>query len=271
MKLPHYILFLCLLLFVLMYETTCAGGYVLTGTVTDYSFPRKGLTPSYQKSVRYQDASWGLYNWSPEKKRSPKSSEEIIVYGKAQRAIQAYEVTGFLLGISASSFVPQYEWNGEVNILKENNTITIPAKAVFASNDRTVHFYSIICGDAIVTVQDVIARYTLIEKTPYRFALCSLPGTDYTVYITTWKEFRPIGKPENMAAGSVPPNSLLDLVTLRPQVFQILDSENNLVAEYSNSKTTVYDNVPESDIDLLFGCVGMLHLIVNIANNSAGI
>jgi hypothetical protein len=105
----RYIHFFFLLLFVLLCETTCAGGYVLTGTITDFSFSKQGLTPAYQKSVRYQAASWGLYNWFPKKKRFPKTSEEIVVYGKAQRTIQGHEVAGFLLGISANFFVPQYE------------------------------------------------------------------------------------------------------------------------------------------------------------------
>jgi hypothetical protein len=74
-----------------------------------------------------------------------------------------------------------------------------------------------------------------------------------------------------MPAGSSPRNSLLDLVTVKQQVFQILDSDDNLVAEYSNFRATLYDNAPKNDIELLFGCVGILHLIVNIANNSAGI
>jgi hypothetical protein len=91
------------------------------------------------------------------------------------------------------------------------------------------------------------------------------------VYITAWNEFKPIGKPGDRITDSGPRNSLLDLVTLKSQVFQILDSENNLVAEYSNFKTTVYDSLPKGDIDLILGCGGMLHLIVNIANNSAGI
>jgi hypothetical protein len=158
---------------------------------------------------------------------------------------------------------------GEVNILKEYYTITIPAQAVFASNDKIVDFYRIVCGDTIITLHDVIANYTLVEKTPYRFAVCSLPGKDYTVYITAWNELRPIGKSGNMTTSSGPLNSLLDIVTLKHQVFQILDSGNNLVAEYSDFRATLYDNVPESDIDLLFGCVGILRLIVTIAGNSA--
>jgi hypothetical protein len=271
MKIPHYIPFFYLLLFILLFETTCAGGYVLTERVTHYSFSRKGLIPAYQESVRYQSASWRLYNWFPGKKRYPGASEEIVVYGKARRTRVESEAAGFLLGIPANFFVPSYEWNGEVNILRGDYAVTIPAKAVFASSDRIAHFYSILCGDAVITLQDVIAEYTLIEKTPYRFAVCSLPEKEYSVYITTWKELRPIGRPENMTAGSGPRDSLLDLVTLKQQVFQILDSDNNLVAEYSNFRTILYDNAPKNDIDLLFGCVGMLHLIVNIADNSAGI
>jgi hypothetical protein len=232
MRILRCISFFYFFLFVLLGETACAGGYVLTGTIKNSSFSKTGLTQACQISVRYQAASWGLYNWFPEKKRFPKTNEEIVVYGKAQRTIQEYEVAGFLLGISANSFVPTYEWNGEVTILKENNIVTIPAKAVFAGNDRIAHFDSVLCGDAVIALQDVIARYTLIEKTPYCFAVCSLPERDYTVYITAWKEFKPIGKPEDRTTDHGPQNSLLDLVTLKSQVFQILDSENNLVAEY---------------------------------------
>jgi hypothetical protein len=263
--------FFCLSLFVLLQGAACAGGYVLTGNVVDASFSREGAAPAYQKNVRYQASSWGLYNWFPERKRKPDASEEIVVYGKARRITQAYEAAGFLLGIPTNSFVPTYEWNGEVTILKENSVVAIPVKAVFANNKETAHFYRVVCGDAVVTVQDVIATYTLIENAPYRFAVFSLPENDYTVYITTWKELRPIGKQGNIPAASSPRNSLTDLVTLKRQVFQILDSDGNLAAEYSDSRTTLYDNAPKNDIDALFGCVGMLHLIVNIANNSAGI
>jgi hypothetical protein len=257
------------LLCVLLCETTCAGGYVLTGNVTNVSFPREGLTAAYQKSLRYQAASWGLYNWFPGKKRNPLSSEEIVVYGKARRIPQPHEIAGFLSGMPSGFFVPRYEWKGEVTILRENYAITIPAQAVFASNDKIADFYRIECGDAAITLQDVIANYALVEKTPYRFAVCSLPGKDYTVYITAWKDFKPIGKPGDRTASPGPPNSLLDLVTLKHQVFQILDSGGNLAAEYSDFRATLYDTVPESDVDLLFGCIGMLHLIVTIAGNSA--
>jgi hypothetical protein len=61
MRIPRHIFFLCLLLFILLGETTCVGGYVLTKTLTDYSFFRKGLSSAYQECVRYQAASWG--NW----------------------------------------------------------------------------------------------------------------------------------------------------------------------------------------------------------------
>jgi hypothetical protein len=245
MRILRSISFFCFFLFVLLCETTCAGGYVLTGTVTHSSFSKKGLIQAYQKSVRYQAALRGLYNWFPEKKRFPKTNEEMVIYGKAQRTMRDYEAAGFLFGLSANSFVPAYEWNGEVNMLKEDAIVPIPAKAVFASNDSVARFDSIICGNAVIALQDIIAGYTMIDKPPYCFAVCSLPERDYTVYITARQEFKPMGKPEDRTTGPGPRNSLLDLVTLKSQVFQILDSENNLVAEYRNSRTTVYDNAPK--------------------------
>jgi hypothetical protein len=262
---PRYIHFYCLLLLVLLCATTCAGGYVLTGNVVDFSFSREGLTPAYQKSIRYQSASWGLYNWFPEKKRNPRSSKEIVVYGKAQRIVQAYEVGGVLLRIPSRFFVPRYEWKGEVTVLKEDSATAIPAQVVFSGNDRGAAFYSIVCDDAVMTLQDEIAHYTLIEKAPYCFAVCSLRGKDYRVYITAWKELKAAGKPGTMAEGSGPPNSLLELLRLKNQVFQILDSGSNIVAEYRDFSITVYDNAPERDVDLLFGCAGMLGLIITIA------
>jgi hypothetical protein len=271
MRILRSLSFICCFLFVLLCGTTCAGGYILTGTVTDSSFPKSGLAPACRKSVRYQAASWGLYNWFPEKKRFPKTAEEMVLYGKAQRTMRGYEVAGFLLGLSANFFVPEYEWNGEVTLLKEDAVVPLPAKMVFASSDSVAHFDRVSCGDAVITLQDTIARYTLIEKTPYCFAVCSLPERDYAVYITAQQEFKPLGKPEDRTTGPSPRNSLLNLVTLKSQVFQILDSENNLVAEYRHSKMTVYDNAPTDDRDLLLGCGAMLHLMVTIANNSGGL
>ncbi|MDR3124119.1 MAG: hypothetical protein LBU16_10130 [Treponema sp.] len=266
---PRCIRFYCLLLFALLCETTCAGGYVLTGNVVDFSFPREGLTPAYQKTIRHQSASWGLYNWFPGEKRNPRSSAEIVVYGKARRIVQPYEVAGVLVGIPSRFFAPTYEWNGEVVLLQEKRSVALLAKAVFKSSEeqinRSAGFSSIACGGAVMTLQDEIANYTLIDKAPYPFAVCSFRGKEYTVYITMWRELRAVGKPGTMAEGSGPPNSLLELLRLKNQVFQILDSNGNLVAEYSKFRTTVYDTAPESDVELLFGCAGMLCLIAAIA------
>jgi hypothetical protein len=158
----------------------------------------------------------------------------------------------------------------EHTVVTIDTIVTIPAKAEFASGEGSACFYRVVCGGAVITVPDMIDKLTLIEKTPHLFAVFSLPENEYTVYITTWREWRPAGKTENMAASS-PPNSLFDLVTLRQQVFQILDSGANLVAEYKNGRVTLSGNAPQSDIDMLFGCMGMLHLIVAAAGNAAGI